>query len=92
MIANASTGDELDTTMEAFAAALADAAYPILLRNAPRENWLDLELELWRTLRKTVGKWARDWPQAGVILVPHQDEPAWGKVAVIVDRDLAAGK
>jgi len=69
MIANATTGGDLDTAMEDFAAELAQAAYPIVLRNAPLANWLDLELELWRTLRKTVGAWAQDWPQAGVMLV-----------------------
>jgi hypothetical protein len=74
MIANATTGGDLDTAMEDFAAELAEAAYPIVLRNAPAENWLDLELELWRTLRKTVGKWAQDWPQAGVILVSSVPE------------------
>jgi hypothetical protein len=60
----------LDTAMEDFAAELAETAYTIALRNASVGNWLDLELELWRTLRKAVGKWAQDWPQAGVMLVP----------------------
>jgi hypothetical protein len=73
MNANATTCD-LDTTMDDFAAELAEAAYPMVLRNA-RENWLDLELELWRTMRKTVGKWAQEWPQAGVLLVsPFEQE------------------
>jgi hypothetical protein len=70
MNANALTGDALDTAMEDFAAELAETAYAIVLRNAPVENWLDLELELWRTLRKAVGEWAQDWPQAGVMFVP----------------------
>jgi hypothetical protein len=75
MNANATTVGELDTDMEDFAAELAEAVYPIVLRNASVENWLDLELELWRVLRKTVGKWAQEWPQAGVILVsPVQQE------------------
>lgn len=70
MNANATTGGDLDTAMEDFAAELAEAAYPVVLRNAAAgKNWLDLELELWRTMRRTVGKWAQDWPQAGVLLV-----------------------
>jgi hypothetical protein len=69
MNAYATTGGDLNDAVEDFAAELAEAAYPILLRKASGENWLDLELELWRALRKTVGKWAQDWPWAGVILV-----------------------
>jgi hypothetical protein len=69
MNANVTTGGDLDISVDDFAAELAQAAYPIVLRNAPAENWLDLELELWRAMKETVGKWAQDWPQAGVILV-----------------------
>ena len=69
MSANVTTDSDLDPSVDDFAAELAEAAYPIVLRNAPAENWLDLELELWRTMKKAVGKWAQDWPQAGVILV-----------------------
>jgi hypothetical protein len=74
MNANVMTGGELNTAVEDFAAELAEVAYPIVLRNAPMENWLDLELELWRALRKTVGEWAEDWPQAGVILVSRFEQ------------------
>jgi hypothetical protein len=66
---NATSGGELDTALENFAAELAEAAYPIVLRHGPAESWLDLQLELWRTMRQAVSKWAQDWPQAGVILV-----------------------
>jgi hypothetical protein len=69
--------------MEDFAAELAEAAYPLLLRNSRGENWLDLELELWQTMRKTVGKWAHDWPQAGVMLVsPCSEESQLPRAAV----------
>jgi hypothetical protein len=69
MNANVTTGGDLDMSVDDFAAALTEAAYPIVLRNAPAENWLDLQLELWRTMKRAVGKWAQEWPQAGVILV-----------------------
>ncbi len=69
------TGSNADTAVEDFAAELAEAAYPVVLRNATTNNWLDLELELWHTMKKTVGKWANEWPQAGVMLVsPMQQE------------------
>ena len=69
MIANATTDDELETAVDDCAAELTEAAYSIALRNGSVKNWLDLKLELWRVLRKTVSQWAQDWPQAGVMLV-----------------------
>jgi hypothetical protein len=74
MTVNVTIDRDLDAALEDFAAELAEAAYPVALRNASAENWLDLELELWRAMRKTVGKWAQDWPQAGVILVSAPEE------------------
>jgi hypothetical protein len=75
MNANSTTGSDPDTSVDDFAAELAEAAYPVVLRNASVGNWLDLELELWRALKQTVGKWAQEWPQAGVMLVtPFQQE------------------
>ena len=58
----------VDPAVEDFAAELTEAAYPVLLRRGTVDNWLDLELELWRTLSETVQKWDRDWPRAGVML------------------------
>jgi len=58
----------IDPAVEDFAAQLAEAAYPVMLRRGAVDDWLDLELELWQTLSETVRKWDRDWPRAGVML------------------------
>jgi hypothetical protein len=42
---------------EALAAELTAAAYPVALRHAGGDKWLDLQLELWRVLTETVHKW-----------------------------------
>ncbi|MCI0685103.1 MAG: efflux RND transporter periplasmic adaptor subunit [Gemmataceae bacterium] len=53
---DSSTGPALDD----FAAELTtEAAYPVMLRHGTVDNWLDLELELWRTLRRAVRKWGK---------------------------------
>jgi hypothetical protein len=66
---NTTTGRHVDPTVEDFAAELTEAAYPVLLRHGTVDNWLDVELELWRALVGTVEKWEREWPRAGVMLV-----------------------
>jgi hypothetical protein len=66
---NKTTGRGVDATVADFAAELTEAAYPVLLRHALVDNWLDVELELWRALMGTVEKWEREWPRAGVTLV-----------------------
>ena len=71
--ANVIPAADVNTDLEDFAAELAEAVYPIVLRRASVENWLDLKLEIWRALRKTAGKWAVDWPQAGVILMSRDE-------------------
>lgn len=68
MNANKTNTLDEDTAVADFAAELAEAAYPVMLRHGVVDNWLDLELELWRALRETVGKWDQAWPRAGVIL------------------------
>ncbi len=62
------TGDR-DIFLENYAAELAEATYPVMLRHGEVDNWLDLELELWKTLKESVRKWDQEWPQAGVMLV-----------------------
>ena len=69
MNAKWTTGRDLETAVEDFAAELAEVAYPLVLRNTPVENWLDLRLELWRVLKEVVGAWAQHWPRA---------DGAWG--------------
>jgi hypothetical protein len=49
-----------DPSWEALAAELTAAAYPVALRHAGGDEWLDLQLELWRVLTETVKKWGRD--------------------------------
>jgi hypothetical protein len=66
---NTTTDRVVDTAVEAFAAELTAAAYPILLRHGMGDSWLDVELELWRALTDAVEKWEREWPRAGVMLV-----------------------
>jgi hypothetical protein len=62
-----------DTFLENFGAELAEAAYPVMLRHGAVDNWLDLELDLWKVLRETVRKWDQEWPSAGVVLVSSCD-------------------
>jgi hypothetical protein len=63
------TDRDIGSTVEDFAAELTETAYPVLLRHGTVNNWLDVELELWRALMGTVEKWEREWPRAGVVLV-----------------------
>jgi hypothetical protein len=55
---NATTlvGPDCETSVADFAAELTEAVYPVVLRHGAVDNWLDLELDLWRTLKKTVGR------------------------------------
>jgi hypothetical protein len=68
--ANWTTDREMNTAVEDIAAELAEAAYPVLLRNVKVGNWLDLELELWRRLKKAVGEWAQEELQDDVLCDP----------------------
>jgi hypothetical protein len=49
-----------EQSLEALAAELTAAAYPVALRHASGDHWLDLQLELWRALTETVKKWGGD--------------------------------
>ena len=49
-----------EQSLEALAAELTAAAYPVALRHAAGVQWLDLQLELWKALTETVKKWAGD--------------------------------
>jgi hypothetical protein len=68
-------GGAEEATLDDFAAELVDAVYPSVLPHGGVRNWLALEMELWQVMKKTVVKWAQDWPQAGVILL-HSSEGA----------------
>ena len=65
MNVNKTTGATVDPTLEDFAAELTETAYPLLMRHGVVDNWLDLELELWKRLKATVRKWiAKDLGRA----------------------------
>jgi hypothetical protein len=51
-------------SLDDFVADLTEAAYPVALRRKGREEWLDLELDLWKALSKAVQKWERRIAQA----------------------------
>ena len=48
---------DAEQSLAALAAELTAAAYPVALRHAAGDRWLDLQLELWRALSETVNKW-----------------------------------
>jgi len=51
-------------SLDDFVAELTEAAYPVALRHAGDEAWLDLELDLWKALGKAVRKWGRQLTKA----------------------------
>ena len=55
---------DADQLLAALAAELTAAAYPVALRHAVGDKWLDLQLELWRALTETVKKRAATPPWA----------------------------
>jgi hypothetical protein len=53
---------DADQSLAGLAAELTAAAYPVALRHAGGQRWLELELELWRALTEAVKKWVRHCP------------------------------
>jgi hypothetical protein len=51
---------DADQSLEALAAELTAAAYPVALRHAVGDEWLDLQSELWQVLTETIKKWGGD--------------------------------
>ena len=51
-----------DALLEAFAADITLAAYRVALQTGTRGTWLDLQLDLWRTLADRVKTWRRELP------------------------------
>jgi hypothetical protein len=47
---------DTEHSLAALAAELTAAAYPVALRHAVGDRWLDLQLELWQALTETVKK------------------------------------
>ena len=52
-----------DALLEGFAAELTLAAYRVALQTGTRGTWLDLQLDLWRTLADTLKTWERELPR-----------------------------
>jgi hypothetical protein len=51
---------DADQSLATLADELTAAAYPVALRHAVGDKWLDLQIELWRALTEAVRKWAGD--------------------------------
>ena len=51
-----------DALLEALAGELTLAAYRVALQTGTRGTWLDLQLDLWRTLADRVKTWRRELP------------------------------
>jgi hypothetical protein len=54
--------DDSDGRLEDLVAELTVAAYAVALRHGLGDNWLDLELTLWKTLKETVQKRGQESP------------------------------
>ncbi len=60
-----------ESVLETLTAELTLAAYRVALRTRTEGTWLDLELDLWRTLADTARRWG-----AGIGSVPIDGESA----------------
>jgi hypothetical protein len=65
MNVNVRTAADLDTFQDTFTAELASAAYRIARRHGAGNSWLNLELDLWRAVVRTVTSWQEILRQAG---------------------------
>jgi hypothetical protein len=71
--ANMHVQGDRDDLLEAFAAELTSAAYPIALRHGTGDSWIELELALWQALSETVRKWGRDLPRPDMTIVRQHE-------------------
>ncbi len=51
--------NDREVNLEDLAAELTNAAYPVVLRHGARDKWLELELDLWKTLTDTLKRLER---------------------------------
>jgi hypothetical protein len=58
-----------ETWLENCSAKLTEAAYPVMLRHGAVDNWLDLELELWKSLTDIVRSNKQEQPGSAVTAV-----------------------
>jgi hypothetical protein len=56
---------EWDTFQHDLAATLTDAVYSVALRHQVGDEWLNLELDLWKALSETVRQWDSRSPRTG---------------------------
>ena len=77
--------DNWDNFQHDLAAALTDAAYPIALSHKIGDEWLDLELDLWKALSEAVLKWERQVPRTG----SPDDFQAWREGLLVELTELA---
>jgi hypothetical protein len=56
-----------NTRIENFAAELTSAVYPVVLRYGRQDQWLKLELGLWRALADTAKGWVQQMPSAASV-------------------------
>jgi hypothetical protein len=62
MTVDTSTTIARDASLDCLAANLTEAAFPVALRHGVQGSWLDLKLELWKTMSETVNQAARRVP------------------------------
>jgi hypothetical protein len=60
MNGDSKTSVKRDDLLETFAAELTLAAYRVALRTRTQGTWLDLQLDLWRTLADKVKTWENE--------------------------------
>ena len=77
--------DNWDNFQHDLAAALTDAAYPIALSHKIGDEWLDLELDLWKALSEAVLKWERQVPRTG----SSDDFQAWREGLLVELTEVA---
>jgi hypothetical protein len=58
------TPGKRDILLDEFAAELTSAAHAVALRQGVEGKWLDLQLDLWKSLAETVKRRGREWPRA----------------------------
>lgn len=56
--------DDCRCEVQDIAAELTAAAYPLALQHKPGERWLDLQLDLWHAMQRTLEKWQQRTSQA----------------------------
>jgi len=56
------TARDRNNRIENFAAELTSAVYPVILRFGSKDQWLELELGLWKALVETAKGWVRQMP------------------------------